>query len=499
MLKKYEVLQELNFGNQIAEEEKDTLKEYFVQTSSWQKILRGEIDVIYGPKGSGKSAIYVLIQDYADYLFDKNILLVSAENLRGDPAFKSLNLDPPTNEREFTNLWKLYFVTLIARTLFEYSTQGTGFQKLRDILEQNELLPTKSTTLGSILKTVQQYVKKYTNPSTIEGGLEVEPNSGVPKFSGKLTFEEPTPEKEKKGYVSIDQLFGLADQALASSKYKIWVLLDRLDVAFDESSDLEKNALRALFRAYRDIRKYDNIVIKVFLRTDIWERIADQGFREATHISRDITLKWDKNSLQNLIIRRLLNNPKVISFYDIKKDEVLEDHAAQAIFFNKVFPDQIELGEKQSLSMDWIIKRISDSRNDPAPRELVYFLNKVAEKQTARLERGEEEPDALALFDRAVFKEALPDLSEYRTTKMLYAEFPDQKKYIEKLRGEKAEQTLGSLALLWNEQEEETRKISQRLCELGVFEQRGPRDNLTFWVPFIYRPYLDLVQGKADT
>jgi hypothetical protein len=93
-----------------------------------------------------------------------------------------------------------------------------------------------------------------------------------------------------------------------------------LDVAFDESSDLERNALRALFRAYRDIRKYDNIVVKVFLRTDIWERIADSGFREATHISRDITLKWDKNSLQNLIIRRLLSNRKVLDFYGVKRE-----------------------------------------------------------------------------------------------------------------------------------------------------------------------------------
>src|SRR2546430_12224392 len=84
MSKKRDVLHDLSFGNQIAEEEKDTLKDYFVQTSSWQKILRGEIDGIYGPKGAGKSAIYVLVQDYSDYLFDKNVLLVSAENIRGD-------------------------------------------------------------------------------------------------------------------------------------------------------------------------------------------------------------------------------------------------------------------------------------------------------------------------------------------------------------------------------------------------------------------------------
>ena len=49
-VRKLEVLQQLSFGNQIAEEEKDTLKDYFVQTSSWQKILRGEM----GPRGLAK-------------------------------------------------------------------------------------------------------------------------------------------------------------------------------------------------------------------------------------------------------------------------------------------------------------------------------------------------------------------------------------------------------------------------------------------------------------
>lgn len=497
-MRKVQVLQQLRFGNQIAEEEKDTLKDYFVQTSSWQKILRGEIDVIYGPKGSGKSAIYVLIQDFADSLFDRNALLVSAENIRGDPAFKNLVLDPPTSERDFTNLWKLYFVTLIAQALLDYEIKTSEVERLKNILEDNSLLPSKGTTLGSILKAVQRYVKKYSNPSSIEGGIEVDSATGIPKFSGKLVFEEPSLENEKKGFVSIDHLFKLANQALEETKYKVWVLLDRLDVAFDESSELERNALRALFRCYRDLRKFESIVVKVFLRTDIWNRISDFGFREATHISRDITLKWDKNSLQNLVVRRLLNNQAILEFYKVQKDQILEDHDAQNQFFYRVFPTQVEVGEKQSSTMDWLIKRIADSRNEPAPRELIYFLNKVVEKQTARLERAEQEPEGEALFDRAVFKEALPELSEYRTTKMLFAEYPDQKENIEKLRGEKAEQSLKSLSSIWGHGEEESRRIAQRLTEIGFFEQRGGRDDPSFWVPFIYRPYLGLVRGTAD-
>ncbi|HWK86181.1 MAG TPA: hypothetical protein VNQ34_01600 [Xanthobacteraceae bacterium] len=497
-MKKLDVLQDLSFGNQIAEEEKDTLKDYFVQTTSWRRILRGEIDIVYGPKGSGKSAIYVLIQDYADHLFDQNILLVSAENVRGDPAFKSLTLDPPTGEREFINLWKLYFITLIARAIVDFEIKGSAVEKLKSVLEENDLLPAKTSALGAILKTAQAYVRKYTNPSSIEVSMEANPVSDIPKFKGKLSFDQLTPDTEKKGFISIDQLFSLADEALGSAKHKIWVLLDRLDVAFDESSELEQNALRALFRAYRDIRKHENILVKVFLRIDIWERIADKGFREATHISRDITLRWDKNSLQNLIVRRLLNNKKVVDFYKVEKNQVLEDHDKQSEFFYRVFPDQVEVGEKQSSTIDWMIKRITDSRNEPAPRELIFFLNKVAEKQAARLERGEDEPAGETLFDRSAFKEAMPELSEYRTTKMLYAEYSDQKKFIEKLHGEKTEQSIASLSVLWGITDEEAKKVASRLTEIGFFEQRGAKDDPTFWVPFIYRAHLAMVQGKAD-
>ncbi len=51
-------------------------------------------------------------------------------------------------------------------------------------------------------------------------------------------------------------------------------LLDRLDVAFAEVSGLERNALRALFRVYSDLRAFENMSLKIFLRTDIWQRIA---------------------------------------------------------------------------------------------------------------------------------------------------------------------------------------------------------------------------------
>ena len=36
---------------------------YFVETDQWNRIYNGGVDVIYGAKGSGKSAIYHLMMN----------------------------------------------------------------------------------------------------------------------------------------------------------------------------------------------------------------------------------------------------------------------------------------------------------------------------------------------------------------------------------------------------------------------------------------------------
>jgi hypothetical protein len=76
---KLEILKGMSFGNPVAEEEQEALANYFVETNTWDEIFDGKVDVVYGPKGSGKSAIYLLIQSYSDSLFDKGILLIPAE------------------------------------------------------------------------------------------------------------------------------------------------------------------------------------------------------------------------------------------------------------------------------------------------------------------------------------------------------------------------------------------------------------------------------------
>jgi hypothetical protein len=282
-MKKLDLIKEISFGNQIAEEEKDTLAEYFVKTNSWKKIFDGEVDIVYGPKGAGKSAIYVLVHEHANALAEQGIILVPGENLRGSPAFSTLIPEPPSSERQFSNLWNLYFLSLIGKKVAELKLRSKPAKELLSHLEASDLLlPTSN--FAAILKKVKDYVAKYSNPKSLETGIDIDAASGgVKGITGKIVFEDPGPDARRAGCVSVADLFALASNALKPAEKKIWLLLDRLDVAFDETADLEKNALRALFRVYRDLRQYDNIFLKIFLRSDIWERVSEAGFREASH------------------------------------------------------------------------------------------------------------------------------------------------------------------------------------------------------------------------
>lgn len=493
-----EVLRPVTFGQRVAEEEGEQLSAYFVETDHWHRLLSDHVDVVYGPKGAGKSALYSLLVARSNSLFDQGVLLAPAENPRGATAFDALVTDPPASEREFIALWKLYMACLASATLDDYGIPGDSAKKLRSLLEQSGLKP-RERNLRALLLDTFDYVKRLLRPSAVEAGIKLDPMSQLPTgVSGKIVFGEPSAKEAADGLASVDHLLELADLALRDSKFRLWILLDRLDVAFSDSSDLETNALRALFHAYLDLLALQNIRLKIFLRTDIWHRITTSGFREASHITRHLTIEWNEASLLNLIARRAAQNESILLHFRLKRDVVLASAKSQMNFFNLIFPSQVEIGLRKPSTFDWLVTRTSDGSRQAAPRELIHLLNSIRNVQVRRLEIGDPDPDGGCLFARTAFKEALPEVSRTRLQQTLFAEYPEARPYIEKLRGEKTQHSVDTLATIWKQSPEVTLKVARMLTDVGFLEERGEKENPIFWVPFLYRDALDLVQGAAE-
>ncbi len=498
-MERLELLKKLSFGAQVAEEETNELASYFVETDQWNRIAKGEIDIVRGEKGSGKSAIYALLIEKAGSFFDNGTFIVGAENPRGATVFRDLVAEPPTSEPEFIVLWKLYVITIIAQQLREFGIKNSEALKVYKALEDAHMLEAEFS-LTLLLRRVQAYAKKIFAIEALEGGLTLDQTTGMPNgLTGRIVLKEPVTELRQQGFVSVDNLFALMDEALVEYGYRIWVMLDRLDVAFIDNHDLEANALRALVRTYSDLRGLKSISLKIFLREDIWNRIMEKGFREATHLTKVAILEWNSPSLLNLIMRRLLSNKVLTDQYQIDATDVLRNFPKQEELFNRFFPKQVEQGERKATTFDWLVTRCRDGTKKTAPRELIYLLNCIREQEIRRLEQGNEPAPEDQLFDRSVFKQALPTVSQARLNQYLYAEYPTQREFLEKLYEQKTEQTPESLADLWGMTRSAAIAKAQELVDLGFFERRGEREAPTYWVPFLYRDALSLVQGKAES
>ncbi len=491
-----DLLVDASFGKQIAEDESDELASYFVETDQWQGLWRGDYDVVLGPKGSGKSALYSLLDQRGSQLFDRKILTITAENPSGATAFREVVPDPPTSESDFVGLWKLYFLSLVSKVLIEYGVQTAEAEAVYAALRDAGLLDPPGGLAGRV-RAVLDYINRLANRAKeIEGGVVVDPASGTPAITGKIVLAEPQAEDRRQGVISIDDLLRKANQALEDLDFSVWILLDRLDVAFEQHEDLEQNALRALFKTYRDMANLKRITPKIFLRSDIWDRITEDGFREASHISAELRMKWDDHNLLQLLMRRVLKNPAIAVAYGVEPDSVYSDVKAQRELLTRIFPDQID-GGKNPKTFDWMVSRTTDATGESAPRELIHLLSRLRVQQLNRLDVGNPPPAGGELFERASFKSALGEVSEVRLKKLLYAEFPQLKPYVEKMEGEKTLQRRATLATIWQVGESKAGSIADRLVAVGFFSRSGDKSDPDYQVPFLYRQALSLVRGSA--
>jgi hypothetical protein len=497
-----QALSQARFGTRVAEEEIEGLKSYFVETNQWAALIAGEVDVIFGSKGAGKSALYSLLVSQRDELrMQRRIVIVPAENPRGTPVFRDLAASPPATEEEFRGMWKLYFLALLA----SYIRHNNSVTKVSNVaaddvvrfLEENGLLAPDLGLLAR-LRAVLEYVHKRL-PS-LEATV-TDPHTGL-AIKGKITLAEPTIEQRGLGFRSADELLEKLNQAFAELHIKSWLVIDRLDVAFSDTAELEANALRALFRVYLDMASFDQFSLKIFLRDDIWQKLLSAGFREASHVTKSITISWDQQSLINLLVRRLINNPAICSFYGVTESEVLADAHKQLQFFDRVFPKQVDIGARKPRSIDWMLSRTADASKRTAPRELIHLLLATRDAQLRRDELGNPEPPPDNLFDRAAISAALPEVSKARYEQTLCAEHPSLKPFLDKLERSKTQQTPESLARIWHGEVTDTtvglaKATAEALAEVGFFERKGSPESPAYHVPFLYRGALKLRQGAA--
>lgn len=491
-----EVVRKLSFGARVAEDEREVLAEYFIETDQWRRVLDGQADVVFGAKGAGKSAIYTSLMDRAHDFSSRRILLTTAEKPRGSTVFQTLVVEPPTSEGEFVAIWKLYFLSLVGSLIADKNMFGDDATDVRDALLREGLLAPADVPLTSRFRMVWDWIRQVGARLAPEAEVRIDPASNVQAIAFKLSLSDPSIQERRDGIRSLDDLLAMADSALRVNEFKVWILLDRLDVAFSESRELEANGIRALFKAYLDMGDLDHISLKIFLRTDIWNEITRGGFREASHITRQLRIEWSNPALLNLVVSRAVQVQELLDYYAVTADQVLASARAQRAFFDQMVPEKVDVGRNPD-TFEWILGRAQDGTKRPAPREVIHLLNEARDAQVRMIERGETEPPSGELLTRAALREALSPVSKIRLEQTIYAEYPSEKPWIERFEGERTEHTVATLSAMWEVDEDEARSRAQRLVDIGFLESRTTQGEPSYWVPFLYRPALDMRQGAA--
>jgi hypothetical protein len=480
-MKNSDILAELDLGSSVAENDAN-LASYFVPTVALNDFLADRFDLIRGVKGSGKSALLRVVSTrQSDYSKLKDVLLHIATEHTGEPSFKrafgTLRQGEYT-EGALVSAWKTYLLNLALDALETQSASDAVSEAIA--FAQKIGIRYKTTSpykkvLWSLLRIL--HIKSFT----------------LGTDSVQAEFPDAPPEIWTKSEEVIDfpEALRLCVKAFESLGIRCWILVDRLDAAFQDDYELERAALKALLMAYKDFMGHGALRLKLFFRTDLFDQVtSDTGFRELTHVLDRTSppMVWDQDRLLSMLMERFVFNAAVREKYGITQQDMRDADLRETAFFS-IFPDQIDQGSRKSDSWNWINSRIRDANGTRTPRDLhTLVVNSVRKQQELLAMEGSENSETL--ISPAAVKAGLSQLSVDKVRTVLIAENAHLERSIRVFQRGKAEHNEESLAQLlgegWPAQTEALERI-------GFLEHIGD----SWKIPTLYRDGLEITQGAA--
>jgi hypothetical protein len=479
-----EVLRMLEIGNSVAEFD-DELEKYFVETEAFRSLVHGRADVVAGDKGTGKTALFRILQKKYRQLPElENVEVITAFNPTGNPVFQRLVQEQPLTEGQYRSVWKTYFLSLVGNWSLRIAAGSSpSFSQLGELLERAGL-DFNDDNPATVFNRLVNLVKKVI-PAAAEAKFTLS-ETGIPIVVPRLEFG--VREQAANEEVSHEDALRLLDTCIGELGLQVWLVLDRLDEAFQGFPAVEVPALRALLRSYLDLGAYRNLRLKLFVRRDLFRKIIGAGFVNLTHINaRKIEIVWDEDDLLSLLCRRIRESGDFVN-----RLGAADFNNAQ--LFAAVFPEQVDAGKRKPTTWNWVMARIRDGNQVKPPRNLIDLSMKAREAQLRREERDARVfARGVPIIESDAMRRALSRLSEERVEDTLMAEAGDAAGLVERFRKQRSEHSRESLEQVLERRNGELDVAIRRLQEIGFLEETGQ----TYKIPMLYRDGLQIVQGKA--
>ncbi|WP_337054679.1 hypothetical protein [Pseudoxanthomonas sp. USHLN014] len=297
------LLERVHFGASSAENEISDLADYYLATDEFRRALQGEVRLVVGRKGSGKSAVFFRVRDKVSSA-RRNVVL----DLKPDGyqlvklKDRVLNvMDKGSQEHTITAFWHCVLILEIARAALQLDKST---HRLDD----------------SIYKSYLQLEEKYKEYGYDAGQGDFAERISSLIYRIEQRFERrnddseislSTPEVTALIYDNDVQKLNAAVVSHLQKKDSLWILFDNIDKGWNptgiDASDIL--TLKALLESSRKLQRQlvaDDIDVRVlvFLRNDVYEILLDHMSDRGKE--QKVVVDWrDPEALKQIIALRI--------------------------------------------------------------------------------------------------------------------------------------------------------------------------------------------------
>lgn len=293
-------LQKLDFGSSSAENEMRTLEGYYLKTDAFNRALRGEVQLVVGRKGSGKSAIFLQIRDKERSKSGNIVLDLKPEGYKLI-KFKELilkYLQEGTMHHTIVAFWEYILLLEICHKALEgdrkrHMNDTSLYAPYRNL--QESYSRENYQTEGDFSERMSRLMDSLTNAYKQKYGEEKEVRLSSAEITNLL-------------YKSDISKLRQALIEYVKNKEKVWLLLDNIDKGWPSSGLQEEDfiIMRTLIDALRNIQRqfskeHIDMYPIIFLRNDVYELLVEKTSdrqKEAKEL-----LDWVDNDLLREVIK----------------------------------------------------------------------------------------------------------------------------------------------------------------------------------------------------
>jgi cellulose biosynthesis protein BcsQ len=406
--KRWEIIENLTFPPLNAANPSQELENLFQRTANFDKFLDETTCLIRGRKGTGKTALYLLLLKHEETAkrlahgrLAKTILnsghgsFIASRPTRNDFEFISKNLIE--NGGSWEDFWRAYLLL----NLYRHKNA-----KSKHLMLSGRGIPNKFQPVHFILKQLPQ------------GNWQSEHTKALVQLIA-------TPDLR----LVVSDALNFFDEQNKKNDCTLCSLYDDLDEDFPEA--IRQQALTGLFQLIQfcDARSLKTIRFKVFLREDIWEWL---NFDNKSHFNgRDLLLEWTRMDFLRLALRQAIQSPKFKDLVDRTSpvtsiDQASEEDLSRAL--DLLWGSRRRKGQKAKYVSRWVYERLTDSSGSTFPRslsalldgaknhELIYKGQTSIQPPTDRLLRGRSLEIGLEIASKErcdAIKQEYPNLSDF--------------------------------------------------------------------------------------